>query len=1155
MAEEDKKEVTKSEIALKEEATQRFWEERDIFKKSEGRGTEEFVFYDGPPFATGLPHYGHILAGTIKDAIPRYQVMQGKRLRRRWGWDCHGLPLENQIEAELGIKTKKDIEALGVATFVEKARSAVLRYAEDWKRIIPRLGRFVDMVDDYRTMDSTYTESVWWSFKTLHDKDLVYKNFKSMHLCPRCGTTLSNFEVNQGYKDITDLSVTVKFELVEEPGTYLLAWTTTPWTLPGNVAAAVNPEFMYVKVSKEGAKYILAKERLSVIEGEYAVEGEFSGADLVGKSYKPLFDYYVNETFDNKENAWKVYAAPYVTLEDGTGIVHLAPAFGAEDMALARQHNIPLIHHVGMDGKFTDKVRDFVGLEVKPKGDHQRTDIEIVKYLAHNGLLFSKAKVTHSYPHCWRCDTPLLNYAATSWFVKVPEIKSQIVKENKEIHWVPQSVGEYRFGNWLEGAPDWAISRSRFWGAPLPVWEHAESGKRLVIGSLEELKAYMPRSGNRYFVMRHGEAENNTLDIVSSLPATPHHLTEKGKEQVAQGAETLKENKIELIVSSPFVRAQETAQIAAKIMGASVQTDVRLSEVNVGASLEGKKIPEYYGYFSTMEERFTKTPPGGENLSDVKRRVTSLLYELDKTHVGKNILIVTHESAASSLFAGAAGMNKKESAALKASREQFLLNGEVRELMFSPLPHNDDYELDFHRPYIDDVVLKDAEGREYRRVPEVFDCWFESGSMPYAQDHYPFKKDHFDPESGKGYPADFIAEGLDQTRGWFYSLLVLGVALFGRAPYKHVIVNGLVLAEDGQKMSKRLKNYPDPMDVANKYGADAMRLYLLSSPIVQGSDLNFSERGVDEILKKNIMRFENVLAFYELYAKEMNAVASGPSEHLLDRWILARLNHIVMEVTQGMEAYELDSAVRPIFAFIDDLSVWYLRRSRERIKEGGSEGASALVTLREALRTTALLLAPFAPFVAERVYEKVRLEGGEESVHLASWPKPESVTRSEECLSVMESVRALVTFALDERTKKGMKVRQPLALLRVPELPFSNEKDRSYVEDILKDEVNVKRIEFSKDLENRVELDTTLTPELEEEGRVRDFMRAVQDLRKKSKLEPGDHIALTLSEAPAFLEKYRADISKTVNAESIEMGTIGGEYAEADGIKFSILKR
>ncbi|HYF10364.1 MAG TPA: class I tRNA ligase family protein, partial [Candidatus Paceibacterota bacterium] len=511
MTEEEKK-TGKSDVALKEEATQRFWEERDIFKKSENRGEEEFVFYDGPPFATGLPHYGHILAGTIKDAIPRYQVMRGKRLRRRWGWDCHGLPLENQIEAELGIKTKKDIEELGVATFVEKARSAVLRYAEDWKRIIPRLGRFVDMEDDYRTMDSTYTESVWWAFKTLYDKDLIYKNFKSMHLCPRCGTTLSNFEVNQGYKDITDLSVTIKFHL--KPGqkfgkyetkdtAYLLAWTTTPWTLPGNVALAVNTDFSYTALRVAGVQelYILASDRVAEVFKEKDVEivhDDIKGEDLVGLEYTPLFDYYVNENLDNKENAWKVYAAPYVTLEDGTGIVHLAPAFGAEDMLLARQHKIPLIHHVGMDGKFTDKVRDFAGLEVKPKDDHQRTDIEIVKYLAHNNLLFAKAKVTHSYPHCWRCDTPLLNYAATSWFVKVPEIKSQIVKENKEIHWVPQSVGEYRFGNWLEGSPDWAISRSRFWGAPLPVWENAESGKRLVIGSLEELRVHMPRSGNRY---------------------------------------------------------------------------------------------------------------------------------------------------------------------------------------------------------------------------------------------------------------------------------------------------------------------------------------------------------------------------------------------------------------------------------------------------------------------------------------------------------------------------------------------------------------------------------------------------------------------------------------------------------------------------------
>lgn len=1155
MADEEKK-AGKSDIALKEEVTQRFWEERDIFKRSEGRGEQEFVFYDGPPFATGLPHYGHILAGTIKDAIPRYQVMQGKRLRRRWGWDCHGLPLENQIEAELGIKTKKDIEELGVATFVEKARSAVLRYAEDWKRIIPRLGRFVDMEDDYRTMDSTYTESVWWAFKTLYEKDLIYKNFKSMHLCPRCGTTLSNFEVNQGYKDITDLSVTVKLELLDEPGTYLLAWTTTPWTLPGNVAAAINPEFTYVKISKEGGKYILAKERLSVVEGEYSVEEEFSGSSLVGKSYKPLFDYYTNDSFEGKENAWKVYAAPYVTLEDGTGVVHLAPAFGAEDMLLARQYGIPLIHHVGTDGKFAEKVRDFAGFEVKPKGDHQRTDIEIVKYLAHNNLLFAKAKVTHSYPHCWRCDTPLLNYAATSWFVKVPEIKSQIVKENKEIHWVPQSVGEYRFGNWLEGAPDWAISRSRFWGAPLPVWEHKESGKRIVVSSLEEMQKHLPHSHNRYFVMRHGEARSNELGIVTSSPDFENPLSEKGKKHVQEAAESLRSEKIDLIVTSPLRRTKETAETVAETLGVSkdaIYVDDRLHEVNFGV-FEQKPITEFHASFSDLRERFSKAPEGGETLSEVKRRVGAALYDLENTHKGKNILVVSHGDPVTLALAVANGADLKATIDIFSRERGSMGNAEIRELKFSPIPHNADYELDFHRPYIDEVVLQDGEGNEYRRVPEVFDCWFESGSMPYAQDHYPFKKDHFDPERGKGYPADFIAEGLDQTRGWFYSLLVLGVALFGRAPYKHVIVNGLVLAADGQKMSKRLKNYPDPMDVADKYGADAMRLYLLSSPIVQGADLNFSERGVDEILKKNILRFENVLAFYELYAKS-GASSDKKSNHLLDRWILSRMNHVVTEVTRGMEAYELDTAVRPIFSFIDDLSTWYLRRSRERIKEGGEGGAAALATLREVLRTTSLLLAPFAPFVAERVYEKVKGENDEESVHLSRWPQATSVLGSEECLSLMDNVRSLVTLALDERTKKGIKVRQPLSMLTVPMLAFGSDGEQSFVEEILKDEVNVKNVAFSAEFENKIELDTTLTPELEEEGRAREFIRAVQDLRKKTKLEPEDKIALTLSAMPAFIEKHRSDIEKTVNAVSMKVGAVEGESGEVEGTKFSLLKQ
>jgi isoleucyl-tRNA synthetase len=491
----------KSDVALREEAILSFWKEHDIFKKSIEKDAPngEFTFYDGPPFATGLPHYGHILAGTIKDAIPRFWTMNGYKVPRKWGWDCHGLPLENLIEKKLGLATKRDIEEYGVQNFNEQAREAVLEYADDWREIIPRMGRWADMENDYKTMDSTYTESVWWVFSQLHKKGLVYEGFKSMHLCPRCGTTLSNFEVNQGYKDIKDIAVTVKLPLLDEAGsvtdTSLLVWTTTPWTLPGNMAAAVHNDIEYVKVvvtlDEKKQNVILAKARLAQLgTDQYEIVEELKGSDLVGRSYLPPFNYYENQEIAGKENAWKIYHADYVELgEEGTGAVHLAPAYGEEDMNLAKTHNIPIVHHVDTAGHFMDFVTDFAGQLVKPKDDddarvtHLDADIEVLKKLQedrdeHGARIFKKENITHSYPHCWRCDTPLLNYATTSWFVEVTKFKDQLVEQNSKVKWVPDHIGTNRFGRWLEGARDWAISRQRYWGAPLPIWRFCSMSQK-----------------------------------------------------------------------------------------------------------------------------------------------------------------------------------------------------------------------------------------------------------------------------------------------------------------------------------------------------------------------------------------------------------------------------------------------------------------------------------------------------------------------------------------------------------------------------------------------------------------------------------------------------------------------------------------------------
>ncbi|MBI5005318.1 MAG: class I tRNA ligase family protein [Candidatus Lloydbacteria bacterium] len=1183
---EQKKEISK--VAEKEMEILRFWRERDIFQKSleKNKEGEPFVFYDGPPFATGLPHYGHLLAGTIKDVIPRYQTMKGKYVRRQWGWDCHGLPIENLIEEELGLKNKKDIEALGVEKFNEAAKASVLRYDTDWKEIVPRMGRWVDMEKSYRTMDWQYTESIWWAFKRLYDKGLIYEGFKSMHICPRCETTLAISEVTQGYKDITDISVYVKFELDDEPGTFMLAWTTTPWTLPGNVALAVNSEIVYSLIAVGKERFVLAKSRLETVKEKYEVIREFKGGDLIDKTYKPIFDYYSkDEKLPNRENGWKVYGADFVNTESGTGIVHIAPAFGEDDMELGKKYDLPFIQHVGMDGRFKPEVMDFAGALVKPKENPQEADIMIIKNLAHRGLLFAKEKITHPYPHCWRCDTPLLNYAASSWFVGVTKFKEKLIEANKKIRFVPEHIRDGRFGKWLEGARDWAISRSRYWGAPIPVWKCEKCATIHVVGSLADItKAKKPR--NEYILIRHGEAEHNKENVLSGNPDTPHHLTKKGIQEVRETAEKLKGlsaqagKKIDFIFTSPFVRTKETADILAETLGVSgvrIIVDNRLRELVTG-DLDGKSVSVYHSYFSSPEEKFYKPTPHGETLLDMKRRVMDFLSDIDASYEGKTVLVVTHEYPSWMLAAGARGADIKEAVAMKEKvGEDFIETGGSIALSFVPFPHNHNYELDLHRPYIDEIVFEcsDAQrGRNFdrerrsecggmmRRVPEVFDCWFESGSMPYAQFHY---LGNDATAEGKlfraNFPADFIAEGLDQTRGWFYNMLVLSIGLFGESAYRNVIVNGLILAEDGQKMSKRLKNYPDPAHIIDTYGADALRYYLLASPVVRGETLFFSEKGVDEVYKKIILRLENVLSFYELYQDGVSQMPKGESPHVLDRWILSRVSELGKQIEEALDAYELDRAVKPIGDFVDDLSTWYIRRSRDRFKEEGEDKEFARKTTREALLSFSKIIAPILPFIAEDIYR--RLGGVKESVHLEAWPVFESQISNlkSQILPNMREIRRIVSLALDERMKAKIKVRQPIASLNLKS-QISNLKNNDELLQLVKDEVNVKEIIFSAlggedSLENDVWLDTRITPELKQEGQAREFMRTIQDIRKKIGLSPSDVVALTIAtdeSGRAVIDAFAKEIQKTVRAESIVFAKeISGESFLIDDISFTVV--
>lgn len=1161
---ETKTDDKKQSISEREEAVLALWNERNIFEKSlkQNEGKESYVFYDGPPFATGLPHHGHLLQGTIKDLIPRYQTMRGRYVRREWGWDCHGLPIENLIEKELGLKQKSDIEAYGVGAFNKKAKESVMTYDKEWKSIVPRMGRWVDMEHAYKTMDSSYTESVWWAFKTLYGKKLIYEGFKSMHICPRCETTLAASEVSQGYKDIKDISVYVTFELVEEPGTHLIAWTTTPWTLPGNVAVAVNPGFVYAVVLSAGKRYVVAKDLVARVfkDKEHEIVEERKGKAFIGLSYKPLFDYYTSdEKLENRENAWKVVGADFVTVESGTGIVHEAPAFGEEDMELAKKLKLPMIQHVKMDGTMKPEVKDFAGMHVKQKSDDDKvrlsTDIAVLKYLQEHGTFFAKENLTHSYPHCWRCDTPLLNYAASSWFVNVTALKPRLIEENKEISWIPENFRDGRFGKWLEGARDWAISRSRYWGAPLPVWKCNKCGKVDVMGSLGELKKNIG-SSNTYTFMRHGEADSNTRDIISCKEEDDIHLTEKGRAQAKAAATKLKDRKIDLIITSPVQRTRETAAIVAETIGISngdILVDARISEVNTG-DFNGQNINTYRNYFANTLEKFTKSPPGGETLEHMRMRVAEFLYDIEEKYHGKNILLVTHEYGTWMMEAAALGATNEEAAEMRnRGGDDYVNYAEVRDLAFVNIPHNERYELDYHRPHIDKVSYQcSCELGTMSRVQEVFDCWFESGSMPFAQFHY--MGDETTPEGKlfvKNFPADFIAEAVDQTRGWFYTMLILSVGLFDRAAFKSVITTGLILAEDGAKMSKRLKNYPDPMEVAEKYGADALRFYMMNSPIVRGEELRFSVLGVDEVFKKITIRLDNVRSFLEMYAYNSVITRTQPdSRNVLDRWIIARWFEMHAEVTHHLDTHELDRATRPIMPFLDDLSTWYIRRSRDRFKSDDTDDrAAAAETTGWILLQFSKLIAPFMPFIAEDLYQRLAVEDKKESVHLESWSDVGVAASS--ILDEMETTRKIVEVALSLRAESGIKVRQPLSELSykiADKKPISDE-----MLGIIRDEVNVKQVIFDEEIrvtaENNsehklsdnagllVSLNIALTPELKKEGQLRDLVRTIQDMRKKAGLNPSDRITVTATvEQLALLEKYRSEAMPIIGADSFSIG-------------------
>ena len=1036
-----------------EEDILEFWKQNGIFEKSISNRADapEFVFYDGPPFATGLPHFGHFVPGTIKDIIPRYRTMKGMKVERRFGWDCHGLPVEYEMEKELGISGKTEIEKFGVTEFNEACRSIVLRYTDEWRKIMTRSGRWVDFDHDYKTMDSDYMESIWWVFKSLWDKGLVYKGHYILPNCPRCSTPISNHELNLGgYKDVHDPAITVRFRALDEDNTWYLAWTTTPWTLVSNLGLSMGADIDYIKAvdRSDGAAYILAEARVGDYfrnPDEYEVVWKKKGRDFASLRYEPVFPYFADLA---EQGAFRIFIGDHVSTEDGTGIVHTAPGFGEDDYEVMKGSGVPVVCPVDEEGRYTKDVPDYQGRFVKD------CDKDIINRLKDEGKLVKRDQILHSYPHCWRCDSPLIYKAVGSWFVDVQKIKQTMLDSNDQIHWVPDHLKKGRFGKWLENARDWAISRNRYWGNPLPIWECDECGERECLGSRDEM--------------------------------------------------------------------------------------------------------------------YEKIGP---------------------------------EAAEAHRDAGG----------------------------------------DLHKHHIDDLGWQCSCGGTMRKVPEVLDCWFESGAMPYAQVHYPFENKEWFEEH---FPADFIAEGLDQTRGWFYTLTILGAALFGTPAFRHVITNGLVLAEDGKKMSKSLRNYTDPGKVIDQFGADALRLFLMNSAVVKAESLRYSDGGVRDVLKGVLLPLWNAYSFYVTYANIDGIVPDSIPENPanpLDRWILSETGRLVAQVDELLEAYDVNKAIEPILAFIDALNNWYIRRSRRRfwksVQEGSGENdkTEAYATLRMALITLAQVAAPFVPFISEEIFRNLRSDSDPESVHLSDWPEASSFIRDAELETKMEVTRRTVSLGRALRNAHELKIRQPLKTLHVVTRDTGEKAILLEMAELLAEELNVKDVQFRDNEEDLVEysakanfkvlgrklgkdmkaaatrisqltpaeirslmdgstlsvefdgsnsreleltdesvevrrseksglkvlnegsitvaLDPEITPELLAEGLVRDLVRGIQNLRKENGLDVTDRISVRLDgpeEVRVAAEAFEDYLTGEILGESVVWSALDGESSEVSVGEFTV---
>lgn len=918
------------ELPKLEEGVLQFWTETNAFEKSvEMRSADKsYVFYDGPPFATGMPHYGHLLASTIKDVIPRYWTMKGYRVERVWGWDCHGLPIENMIEKKLEIKGgKKGIEALGIDAFNQACRTEVLRLDTEWEKIIGRLGRWVDFEHNYKTMDKTFMESVWWGFKQLNDKGLVYEGKKVILYCPRCATPLSNFEIamDNSYVEVSEPSTTYKYAVKGQPDTYLLAWSTTPWNKLATPALAVNPAMIYAKVKQGNEYYILAETRVTatLTAEPFEMVGTMTGLELSQLEFELQYDFYPNR--QNGEKAGVIVADQFVTDDEGTGIVTLA-IYGEDDFRVMQREKVQLVEHVDDQGKLKPEVTPWAGLPILESNPLVNQD------LANRGLIYKNEQMTHTVPTCYRCNTRLYYAPVPAWFINVQHLKQELLLQNEQINWYPQHLKHGRFKYGLENAPDWNISRSRYWGTPMPIWQARVDGKlhQRMIGSVAELQEWA-------------------------------------------------------------VQSTEVAQLT-----------------------------------------------------------------------------------------------------------------------------------DIHREFLDEIEVwvDDQRTIKGKRIPEVFDCWIESGSMPFAALHYPFEnKTQFE----NNYPAQFVSEYIAQTRAWFYTMHVMSVGIFGKPPFENVLTTGTILAEDGSKMSKSKNNYPDPMGVINTYGVDSLRLYLMSSPVMKGENLNFSEKEVADLRRKVLVIWWNVFAFFNQFTNQAINVTEVPATagHVMDKWLLSRVQQLVADVTTLMDDYDVVRASRELIDFVDELSTWYLRLSRDRLRAVDNSEPSHVFGYT--LYTLAQLFAPFTPFFSETIFHTLVNESG--SIHHSDWPVVQSQLIHSELETKMVEVKEVVTLAHAWRKEKGVKLRQPLASLTITSTLNTPKQN---LLDVLAQETNVKQVIWQQGETLLIEFDQNITPELAAEGEARELMRQIQKLRKQAHLRIDQKATV---QVPAWPMEWQTEIEAKTNSK------------------------